>query len=175
MMLECEVKFTKIKRRHHCRQCGYIMCNNCTGKAPVRIKNFECEKVCSECFDSILEDFVQLRHFPDRMVRLIGSDSEEKQASNKSSTVHPEANEKTPKVDHSELIASLKKDPFSDMVRIWYDGGARKIHPRDIFKEPTNRHYHRARIFESSNNERNSHETTLLISGKVHLRYIFTR
>lgn len=142
------------------------MCNNCTGKAPVKVKKFESEKVCSECFDNILDDFKNLKHFPIGWVELTDSDLAKKLSSGKG-TVHPTDDES--KSLNSEVISMLKKDPFADTIRIKYDEkGIRHMHPRDLFKKPTNEHYHRAQPHETANS-RNSHETTLLISGKVHL------
>lgn len=84
-------------------------------------------------------------------------------------SVYPKDNEE-PKTVKAELIAALRKDPFSDTIRVVYDEGARSMHPRDLFKEPTNKHYHRSQPLDSTMNDtRKSHEVTLLISGKVHL------
>jgi FYVE/RhoGEF/PH domain-containing protein 5/6 len=56
MMFECGFKFTTIVRRHHCRQCGLIICNKCSAKAPVKFMEFSVKRVCSECYDKILDD-----------------------------------------------------------------------------------------------------------------------
>ncbi|KAI6176191.1 Pleckstrin-like proteiny and Zinc finger domain containing protein [Aphelenchoides bicaudatus] len=170
MMQQCEVKFTTIKRRHHCRNCGYLICGNCSGKAPVKVNKFECQKVCSDCYDQILSDFVQLIHFPRNMVRLSNQVLAKKSNADKS-TVHPsDLNHDEDNTKEAELIEILKDDPFSDAVRIVYDNGVRSTHPRDLFKEPTNKHYRRAQTkLETIDNRRNSHESTLLVSGKVHL------
>ena len=53
MMQECSKHFNLIIRRHHCRQCGYVICNGCSGKAPVRTSKFESDRVCSVCYDKI--------------------------------------------------------------------------------------------------------------------------
>ncbi|XP_046664682.1 zinc finger FYVE domain-containing protein 16-like isoform X2 [Homalodisca vitripennis] len=55
MCMQCQVKFTVIKRRHHCRACGQVLCNKCCGlRARLEYKNFTEEKVCQPCF-TILE------------------------------------------------------------------------------------------------------------------------
>jgi hypothetical protein len=70
--------------------------------------------------------------------------------------------------EKSELIESLRKDPFSDTIRIIYDNGARSMHPRDLFKEPKNKHYHRAQQTNSiANDSGENEEVMLLISSKI--------
>jgi hypothetical protein len=41
---ECKTLFTIFFRRHHCRKCGIIYCNNC---CPVRIN----QRICNSCFN----------------------------------------------------------------------------------------------------------------------------
>lgn len=48
----CEAKFTQIRRRHHCRQCGKISCGNCC-KDKIALPQLGIEvpeRVCSSCF-----------------------------------------------------------------------------------------------------------------------------
>jgi hypothetical protein len=63
----CKEPFTKVKRRHHCRQCGDIFCDNCSKNTKVvahpvagipeknRAKNEKVDKVrvCRTCFGLI--------------------------------------------------------------------------------------------------------------------------
>jgi hypothetical protein len=101
------------------------------------------------------------------MVQLTDKNLNEKLHSGKNA-VHPSDDEEVRTVK-TELIDRLRKDPFEDTIRIKFD--TRAMHPRDLFKEPTNKHYHRTQTnLETVANPRNSHESTLLISGKVHLR-----
>lgn len=174
------MKFNKIKRRHHCRNCGYLICRNCSGKAPVKVKNFECVKVCSECYDRILDDcglntlsntipfsVTQLFHFPLNMVKVIEPELARilnVRTQDEPATKYPEEVAKM----RPGLVELLRKDPFGDTVLIKYDKSTRFLHPRDLFKEPPNKHYHRIPR-DTTNISRDSHETTLLISGKVHL------
>ncbi|KHN72419.1 FYVE, RhoGEF and PH domain-containing protein 6 [Toxocara canis] len=54
MMAGCNTKFNILNRRHHCRECGALICGNCVGHAPVKCgTNFVREKVCPECFVKI--------------------------------------------------------------------------------------------------------------------------
>jgi len=53
--MQCQQKFTVIKRRHHCRACGQVLCNKCCGlRARLEYMNFAEARVCQPCF-TILE------------------------------------------------------------------------------------------------------------------------
>ncbi|VDK44530.1 unnamed protein product [Anisakis simplex] len=55
MMSGCNTKFSILNRRHHCRECGALICGSCVGYAPVRCaENFIREKVCPECYGKIM-------------------------------------------------------------------------------------------------------------------------
>ncbi|EAN96101.1 putative zinc finger protein [Trypanosoma cruzi] len=55
----CAVNFSISTRRHHCRNCGYVFCGNCS--------NFSCSipmrgihvpvRVCADCFHALRRDF----------------------------------------------------------------------------------------------------------------------
>ncbi|XP_060584910.1 uncharacterized protein LOC132740860 isoform X2 [Ruditapes philippinarum] len=47
----CKVKFGGLKRRHHCRQCGHVVCNKCCNvKIPLpQLAIEEPEKICESC------------------------------------------------------------------------------------------------------------------------------
>ena len=50
MCMLCDVMFTKLRRRHHCRACGRVVCGNCSSfKAALEYKNGKLEKVCKDC------------------------------------------------------------------------------------------------------------------------------
>lgn len=50
MCMLCDVLFTKLRRRHHCRACGRVVCGSCSGyKAAMEFKNGKMEKVCEMC------------------------------------------------------------------------------------------------------------------------------
>ncbi len=47
----CAVKFTLIKRRHHCRSCGKIVCDACSSlRAVTSHESTEKERVCDVCY-----------------------------------------------------------------------------------------------------------------------------
>eukprot|EP01104_Vermistella_antarctica_P012668 TRINITY_DN3713_c0_g1_i2.p1 TRINITY_DN3713_c0_g1~~TRINITY_DN3713_c0_g1_i2.p1 ORF type:complete len:300 (+),score=57.62 TRINITY_DN3713_c0_g1_i2:190-1089(+) len=52
---KCSQSFSMVNRRHHCRHCGFIFCQNCTTKRLEipRIRFAEPVRVCDECFVSI--------------------------------------------------------------------------------------------------------------------------
>ncbi|XP_054274611.1 zinc finger FYVE domain-containing protein 9-like [Macrosteles quadrilineatus] len=53
--MQCQQKFTVIKRRHHCRACGQVLCYKCCcNKARLEYMNFTEARVCHPCF-TILE------------------------------------------------------------------------------------------------------------------------
>ncbi|CAG8580396.1 802_t:CDS:10 [Dentiscutata erythropus] len=49
----CETSFTPLRRKHHCRQCGNIFCQECTSKniALPQLGYLKPERVCSGCFE----------------------------------------------------------------------------------------------------------------------------
>ncbi|GBB94613.1 hypothetical protein RclHR1_02390019 [Rhizophagus clarus] len=49
----CEIGFTTIRRKHHCRQCGNIFCQECTSRK-ISLPQFGYitpERICNECFE----------------------------------------------------------------------------------------------------------------------------
>lgn len=54
----CNEKFTTFARRHHCRNCGKVFCNNCSGrKAPVTQFGYKKPvRVCVACANSIVRE-----------------------------------------------------------------------------------------------------------------------
>ncbi|GJQ75329.1 putative metal ion binding protein [Trypoxylus dichotomus] len=48
--LHCDARFTVIKRRHHCRACGLVLCSKCCN-LKYRLEYLDAEaRVCSKCF-----------------------------------------------------------------------------------------------------------------------------
>lgn len=57
----CYAEFTLIFRRHHCRACGRVVCENCSAnKAPLKHANFQPRRVCDKCFPVLTEKFEEL-------------------------------------------------------------------------------------------------------------------
>ncbi|XP_072215540.1 zinc finger FYVE domain-containing protein 16 isoform X2 [Excalfactoria chinensis] len=51
--MNCQVKFTFTKRRHHCRACGKVFCGGCC-KRKCKLQYMEKEaRVCTRCYDNI--------------------------------------------------------------------------------------------------------------------------
>jgi len=49
----CSERFTFIKRRHHCRKCGRVICGNCSQKR-ILVPAVDAKKptrVCDKCYD----------------------------------------------------------------------------------------------------------------------------
>uniref|UniRef100_T1HBW8 FYVE-type domain-containing protein n=1 Tax=Rhodnius prolixus TaxID=13249 RepID=T1HBW8_RHOPR len=52
--MQCQNKFTVIRRRHHCRACGLVLCSKCCNlKAPLEYLDFTEARVCQPCFNVI--------------------------------------------------------------------------------------------------------------------------
>ncbi|EEB15937.1 zinc finger protein FYVE domain-containing protein, putative [Pediculus humanus corporis] len=52
--MECNCKFTMIKRRHHCRACGRILCSKCCGmRASLEYLQNQEQRVCETCFQTL--------------------------------------------------------------------------------------------------------------------------
>ena len=51
MLNKCGVKFTFLRRRHHCRQCGRLVCSKCSSRKLAYNNNKQ--RVCDECWYEI--------------------------------------------------------------------------------------------------------------------------
>ncbi|NXA53384.1 ZFY16 protein, partial [Nothocercus julius] len=53
--MNCQVRFTFTKRRHHCRACGKVFCGSCCNRK-CKLQYMEKEaRVCIGCYDSIIK------------------------------------------------------------------------------------------------------------------------
>ncbi|CAH0384758.1 unnamed protein product [Bemisia tabaci] len=53
--MRCETKFTLIRRRHHCRACGLLLCSKCCSmKTKLEYMEYAEARVCQQCY-SVLE------------------------------------------------------------------------------------------------------------------------
>ncbi|KAJ2950075.1 hypothetical protein O0L34_g11414 [Tuta absoluta] len=52
---QCQVRFTALERRHHCRECGCVFCGRCSRyEAPVRrLRALRPVRVCQTCYTTI--------------------------------------------------------------------------------------------------------------------------
>ncbi len=54
----CHIKFSFSERKHHCRNCGWVFCNNCS-RFETEIHRLSITKpvrVCQACYNSIKND-----------------------------------------------------------------------------------------------------------------------
>ncbi|XP_046840202.1 FYVE, RhoGEF and PH domain-containing protein 4-like isoform X2 [Xenia sp. Carnegie-2017] len=52
MCMKCTVAFTKLRRRHHCRACGKILCGSCSSyKARLEYDDNKINRVCETCYN----------------------------------------------------------------------------------------------------------------------------
>ncbi|KAH7726319.1 Protein TAG-77 [Aphelenchoides avenae] len=148
LMAGCDTKFTIINRKHHCRQCGWLICGRCVGYAPVKIKNYAVVKVCPQCYYEIKAGYESGALFPRKMLRWF----------------HVEGNSEVYSSVSEEEIKSTNFSVNDSNLRVLYDEGGRMERPKDLFRAPTNGHLRKAgNPMDKSNEE-------LLASGKVHLR-----
>ncbi|XP_065069859.1 zinc finger FYVE domain-containing protein 16-like isoform X1 [Rhopilema esculentum] len=50
--MNCGLKFTVVKRRHHCRACGKVLCSNCCNmKADLAYLGYKSSRVCQACYE----------------------------------------------------------------------------------------------------------------------------
>ncbi|KAH9506660.1 Zinc finger FYVE domain-containing protein 9 [Dermatophagoides farinae] len=54
--LHCDVRFTLIKRRHHCRSCGKVLCSQCCNfKARLPYLDYKEARVCQLCYAILMK------------------------------------------------------------------------------------------------------------------------
>ncbi|CAD5227081.1 unnamed protein product [Bursaphelenchus xylophilus] len=174
LMAGCESKFSVVVRRHHCRNCGWLICRRCVGYAPVRAKNFESVKVCPECFDRLWLEYLNMDLFPTEMIQLSKPTLLTQIITKPGITLHntinsvwnypTEENEPPQFNGNEELAKTFKADPLDDIIRIMYDNGRRAERPKDLFKPPQNQHLRRVSAPTAES------EKKILATGKVFLR-----
>uniref|UniRef100_A0A1I7UJ64 DH domain-containing protein n=1 Tax=Caenorhabditis tropicalis TaxID=1561998 RepID=A0A1I7UJ64_9PELO len=68
LMEGCSTEFNLINRRHHCRDCGWLICKYCKGQAPLAKFEYSKQNVCSECYDRQFEIYKAGTLFPTRNI-----------------------------------------------------------------------------------------------------------
>lgn len=57
--MQCGMKFTVLKRRHHCRACGRVLCHKCCDmRACLEYLNYQEHRVCELCFRTLTKVMV---------------------------------------------------------------------------------------------------------------------
>uniref|UniRef100_A0A914DFK9 FYVE-type domain-containing protein n=1 Tax=Acrobeloides nanus TaxID=290746 RepID=A0A914DFK9_9BILA len=142
LMAGCDTKFSMIQRKHHCRQCGWLICDRCVGTAPVKIKNYDSVKVCPQCYYEIKDLFEKGVLFPSHMIRILGL-SENSESSQ----------------DFSRLSID------SSNIRIAYEDGSSLEKPKDLFRAPDS-----GKLMKIKNPLEKDGTEEYIVSGKVQLR-----
>lgn len=52
---KCEKSFNALRRKHHCRYCGYIFCSNCSISKHQLEDGTQIKRICEKCLDSIIK------------------------------------------------------------------------------------------------------------------------
>lgn len=53
--MKCQTSFSTLRRRHHCRACGFVVCATCsTKKIALRYDDNNLNRVCDTCYDILL-------------------------------------------------------------------------------------------------------------------------
>lgn len=54
---QCEKSFSAIRRKHHCRYCGYIFCSKCTLTKHLLADGTLLKRICEKCLESIEKSY----------------------------------------------------------------------------------------------------------------------
>ncbi|CAG5115912.1 unnamed protein product, partial [Candidula unifasciata] len=54
MCMLCMLPFNMVRRRHHCRACGKLICKTCCKKAPLEYMKGKIDRVCTACYNVIV-------------------------------------------------------------------------------------------------------------------------
>ncbi|CRK88118.1 CLUMA_CG001903, isoform A [Clunio marinus] len=62
--MQCDAKFSLIKRRHHCRACGLLLCSSCSSQKFFLHYAGRDERVCLSCFETLSKAQQQQQNHP---------------------------------------------------------------------------------------------------------------
>lgn len=54
---QCEKAFSTLRRKHHCRYCGYIFCSKCTSNKHQLVDGTLLKRICEKCLESIVKTY----------------------------------------------------------------------------------------------------------------------
>lgn len=120
--MNCQVKFTFTKRRHHCRACGKVFCGVCCNRK-CKLQYLEKEaRVCVICYETISK----AQAF-ERMMSPTGSNLKSNQ-SDECATVQPPPETQTASVPSPLPISALKQPGIEGLCskeqkRVWFADG----------------------------------------------------
>lgn len=138
MVTGCGTRFRMYNRRHHCRQCGHVICGNCSGQSPVQAQAYEKCKVCPQCFYENTKAFEQGTFFPPRMIRYINVNRSTTTVTNTCVDFGAiPSDEQTQHPNQMDSSAEAAKFSVNDPnMRIVY--GNRLFFPSELFIPPKN-------------------------------------
>lgn len=62
--MQCDVKFSLIKRRHHCRACGLLLCSNCCNEKFILPYLGNEGRICKSCLETLVKNQLQQKNQP---------------------------------------------------------------------------------------------------------------
>eukprot|EP01060_Flectonema_neradi_P017608 TRINITY_DN24475_c0_g1_i1.p1 TRINITY_DN24475_c0_g1~~TRINITY_DN24475_c0_g1_i1.p1 ORF type:complete len:171 (+),score=22.78 TRINITY_DN24475_c0_g1_i1:44-556(+) len=70
----CSRKFKSFRRRHHCRACGHVFCNNCMGVGMLSSLGYKAPVL--QCFTCMEQVLLQCKHQMSTLVLPVTADTE---------------------------------------------------------------------------------------------------
>ncbi|XP_040841911.1 zinc finger FYVE domain-containing protein 16 isoform X2 [Ochotona curzoniae] len=119
--MNCQVKFTFTKRRHHCRACGKVFCGVCCNRK-YKLQYLEKEaRVCVTCYEAISK----AQAF-ERMMSPTGPNLKSNHSDERATAQPPQETQPTSAPSPSALPVSALKQPgpcSKEQKRVWFADG----------------------------------------------------
>ncbi|XP_058512226.1 zinc finger FYVE domain-containing protein 16 isoform X2 [Ochotona princeps] len=119
--MNCQVKFTFTKRRHHCRACGKVFCGVCCNRK-CKLQYLEKEaRVCVTCYEAISK----AQAF-ERMMSPTGPNLKSNHSDERAAAQPPQGTQPTSAPSPSTLPVSALKQPgpcSKEQKRVWFADG----------------------------------------------------